>query len=311
VDYGQVIGRTFPILGRHRYLLLLAVLGGGEFGGASFSSPGFQSSSTESGGGAAVDPATILTLLAVVLGGLAVLLVAWFVLSLITTPALIRAAAEHDAQRPFGLGPALRTGLQSAWKVFVLRLLLVVAVALVFLAASLPILGPAVYLIQHAGDEDPGRALAAMIGGIVVSVLLLIALAVLVLLPLGVVVELALRSVVLELTGPFQALGRGFHLLTHRFGRVALTWLISVGFGLAAGMIAGLVTTPLILLVTLGSTAFASGPGGTTSGLVLSLAGSILLLVLVAGVNGVLGGFFSVYWTLAFRRLDLQPQPGR
>ena len=310
MDFGQVIGRTFPILGRHRYLLLLAVLGGGEFGGAPISSSGFDGTGAE-GGGAAADPVAILTVLAVLLVLVAVLAVAWFVLSLITTPALIRAAAEHDAQRPFGLRPALRTGLQSAWKVFVLRLLMVLAVALVFLVASLPILGPAIYLIQHAGEEDPGRGLAAMIGGGVVSLLILVLLALLVLLPLGVVVELALRSVVLELTGPVQALGRGFHLLRHRFGRVALTWLISVGFGLAGGMLAGLVTTPLVLLLYLGSAALVRGPGGGSGGLVLSIAGAVLLFVLVVGINGVLGGFFSVYWTLAYRRLDLQPHAGR
>ncbi|MDR0360161.1 MAG: hypothetical protein LBJ87_11970, partial [bacterium] len=129
MDFGQVIGRTFPILGRHRYLLLLAVLGGGEFGGASFSAPSFDGSGT-AGGGAGLDPAAILTVVAVLVVLVAVLAAGWFVLSLITTAALIRAAAEHDAQRPFGLGAALRTGLQSAWKVFVLRLLMAVAVVL-------------------------------------------------------------------------------------------------------------------------------------------------------------------------------------
>lgn len=311
MDFGQVIGRTFPILGRHRYLLLLAVLGGGEFGGASFSAPGFDGSGTQGGASPAVDPGTILTVAAVLAALAALLAVAWFVLSLITTPALIRAAAEHDAERPFGLGAAFRTGLRSAWKVFVLRLLMAVAVVLALLVASLPVLGPAVYLVQHAGDQDVGTGLAAMVGGIVVSVLLLIALALLVLLPLGVVVQLALRSVVLELTGPLQALGRGYHLLTHRFGRVALTWLISVGFGLAAGLIGAVVTTPLVLALSLGSLALVGGPGDGTTGALLSVAAAALLFVLVLGVNGVLGGFFSVYWTLAYRRLDLQPQAGR
>lgn len=309
MNFGQVIERTFPILLRYRYLLLLAALGGGEFGGASFSTPGFQSSGTDRGG-AAVDPGVVLGALGALLALVAIVAVAWFVLSLVTTPALIRAAAEHDAERPFGLGPALRSGLQSAWKVFVLRLLMALAVVLVLVVASLPILGPAVYLVQHAGDEDPGRGLAAMIGGIVVSIFLFVLLALLVLLPLGVVVELALRSVVLELTGPLQALGRGFRLLTHRFGRVALTWLISVGFGLAAGLAAGVVTTPLVLLLSLGSTALLGGAGAGTAGLLLAIAGSALLFVLVVGVNGVLGSFFSVYWTLAFRRLDLQAQAG-
>ena len=310
MDFGQVIERTLPMLGRHRYLLLLAVLGGGEFGGASFSAPGFSGSGTEGGGAAALDPGAILSVVAVLVVLVAVLAAGWFVLSLITTAALIRAAAEHDAQRPFGLGAALRTGLQSAWKVFVLRLLMAVAVVLALLVASLPVLGSTIYLVQHAGDQDVGRGLAAMIGGIVVSVLLLVALALLVLLPLGVVVQLALRSVVLELTGPLQALRRGFHLLTHRFGRVALTWLISAGCGVAAGLLGAVVTTPLVLALSLGSLALVRGPGGTT-GALLSIAGAALLSVLILGVNGVLGSFFSVYWTLAYRRLDLQPQPGR
>jgi hypothetical protein len=223
--------------------------------------------------------------------------VAWFALSLVTTPALIRAAAEHDAARPFTFGRALRAGLQSAWKVLVLRLLMLGVVVLVLLIAAPPVLGPLSYLVGHAG-EDVTRGLAATIGAFVVSVLLLGVLALLLLLPLGVVMELALRSVVLELTGPLQALGRGFHLVTVRFGRVALTWLISVGFGLAAGLLAGIVLTPLALALSLGLVTL-------TMAATVAILATVVLLLLVVAVNGVIGSFFSVYWTLAFRRLEL------
>jgi hypothetical protein len=113
-----------------------------------------------------------------------------------------------------------------------------------------------------------------------------------------VVMELALRSVVLELTGPLQALGRGFHLVTVRFGRVALTWLISVGFGLAAGLLAGIVLTPLALALSLGLVTL-------TMAATVAILATVVLLLLVVAVNGVIGSFFSVYWTLAFRRLEL------
>src|SRR5437016_9101677 len=122
MQYGQLISRSLSIVWRRRYLWLLAILGGADVGGGfgtSFPNPstfrGGAPGATTAGGGVMPAPAgqflvdysgLVVAIVAIAL----VVALGWFLLSCVTTGALIRASAEHDAERPFALGSAWRAG---------------------------------------------------------------------------------------------------------------------------------------------------------------------------------------------------------
>jgi hypothetical protein len=306
--YGEVIERSLSIFWRHRYLWLLGALGGGEAsGGGGFGNFGLSGQGSPGGGQASGDLGTQFTqwltdniLLLVVLSTVLLLFfLVYFLVSCVATGAAIRAAAEHDAERPFGLRLAWRAGLQTFWSILGLRLL---GLVLVLLAVAL---GGAViaFGVFSAANQQPAGAVTAVLAGIVLLPTFVV---------LGIVLTLvwilALRSIVLEQHRVFEALGRGFHLVRHRLGRVLLVWLIAIGIGIVIGIGIGIAATLVALpLVAVAAATYATaGLGGALT------IGAVLLafyLVGVVAVGGAVGSFMTTYWTLAFRRLDLDPVP--
>ena len=313
MQYGELITRSFSIVWRHKYLWLLAILGGADAGGngfpGNFGNPfnGFNrgaTGGTARGGFNSADVSRFLQDNAglIVFGALLLLLIAiaWFLLSCVTTGALVRASAEHDAERPFGLGLAWRTGLGTFWSILGLRLFGVLWTVLsLALIVGLIVLGVVTYLSGQSG------ALALVIA---VGILLFLALVV-AWIAVGIAFILATRAVVLEQRGAVAALGRGFQLLRARLGRVLLVWLLELGLALAAGIVLAIVLIPLSIFVALIVVA-AGAAGGAGAAAVLAIPFGLLLLAALLVVGGVLGGYFSTYWTLAFRRMELDvPRP--
>lgn len=307
MQYGDLITRSFWIVWRHKYLWLLAILGGADAGGNGFGgnfANGFNGFNRGSAGGGRFNDgaATVSRFLQdnlwlIVLGGVLVLVIAiaWFLLSCVTTGALVRASAEHDAERPFGLGFAWRTGLGTFWSILGLRLLGVLwAVLSVALIVGLVVLGVASYL----GGQSGALALVIVLG-----ILLVMALVVAWIL-VGIAFILAIRAVVLEQRGAIAALGRGFQLLRARLGRVLLVWLLQVGLGLAAGVGLAIILIPVSILVAV-IVVTAGVAGGTEAALVVAIPFGLLQLAVILVLGGMLGGYFSTYWTLAFRRMEV------
>lgn len=306
--YGEVIERSLSIFWRRRYLWLLGALGGGEAsGGAGFGNFGFSGQGTAGGSQASSDMSKQLAhwfssnfvLLVLLAALLLIFLLAYFLLSCVTTGATIRAAAEHDAERPFDLRLAWQAGLQTFLPVLGLRLL-----GLVFVLLGAALVGAVVALgVFSALSQQAAGAVTAFLAALVL-IPTLVVLAIV----LSLVWTIALRSIVLERRGVFSALGRSFHLFTHRLGRVLLLFLIAIGIGIVIGIATGiaavLVALPFIAVLA----AFYA-----TVGLEATLTVGVILLVLyilgVALLNGAVGSFLTTYWTLSFRRLDLDPLP--
>ena len=321
MQYGELITRSFAIVWRRRYLWLLAILGGADVtsgGQLNFSGAGnvFSGSGTSSGTSApaAGSPAGVQdavsavgrfvqdNLAAIVLVGaiLVVVAIAWWLLSCVTTGALVRATAEHDAERPFGLGLAWRTGLGTFWTILGLRLIGVLwTIVVLGTIVGAVVLGVAAYLSNQT----------AAVGAIITVGLLLGAVLVLASIPVGIAFVLATRAAVLEQRGPLSALGRGFGLLWSRIGRVLLVWLLQVGLALAAGLGLAFVVIPVVLLLV--AVVVAAGvAGGVGSAVVVAIPLALLLFVLFLVTGAVIGTYLSAFWTLAFRRLEIDaPRP--
>src|SRR5947208_12258962 len=134
--------RSFRISWNHKYLWLIALFSGEGGGGFSF-----NYSQPSTGRGASPNFATIQqqvttwvadhVALIVLLAILWLLLViVFFILAAVCEGATVRASAEHDAERQFGLRWAWRSGRTPTWRIGRLRLPLPPLVLPVFLAPA-------------------------------------------------------------------------------------------------------------------------------------------------------------------------------
>jgi hypothetical protein len=306
MEYGQLISRSISVVWRHRYLWLLAILGGADVGSCS---PGFNASYRQSFNSVGVGSQSAQQVGQFLNDNLGVILVivfiallvaaGWWLLSCVTIGAVVRASAEHDAERPFGLGWAWRTGLATFGSIVRLRLLgLLLGLAVIALIGLFVLLG---FLSYLAGQP------AALAVVVVVGVLVVIALIPFSILT-GILFILATRSVVLEQRGAVAAISRGLQLMRARFGRTLLVWLIQVGLSIAVA-VAALVAF-LVLALVLGALAVAAfAVAGGAGAIVVGLPAALVLIAAALVVAGIAGSYFSTYWTLAFRRLELDRPP--
>lgn len=315
MDYGALLARAWSLFWRFKYLWLLGILGGASVVSSGFSfnfpSTGVELPDQVPGWmlpGQATDwmrantwflflflQFFLLLLLLFALG--------FFIISCITTGALIRAGAEHDAERPFNLDLALRTGLALLWRIVGLRVLLLLLFVVLFFA------GFAVLILLFGFLTLSGRnGFAVAVTSVVVFgglVLVLMAAGV----ALDIAGQLGIRALVLEQRGIGDALARGFRMLVARPGRSLLVWLIALALGILAGIgtalvysvAAGLALTiaPLSLRATFGAM------GALAAGLLLS----VLLGFAAIGLPGIPGTYLSLYWTLAYRRIEADAAP--
>jgi hypothetical protein len=312
MQYGQLITRSFEIMWRHRYLWLLAILGGAaDVNSGGFPSLGnlnsfnsFNRPAQPAPGSLGTPPTQFLQdYVSLIVAGVALLVVlalAWFLLSCVTTGALVRASAEHDAERPFRFGLAWRTGLGTFWSILGLRLLwLLLGLAALALLGLLVLFG---FLAYQAG-QSAALALVVLVG--ILLFLALIAGGILA----GIVFILAVRSVVLEERRAIAGLQRALGLMRARLGRVLLVWLIQIGLGLVAG-VAVAVPVVAVLLVVGGMVLGLALGANVTAAVVVGVPLGLLVLAGLIVLGGMIGTYFSTYWTLAFRRLELDvPRP--
>ena len=115
MPYWQNITRSFEIAWRHKYLWLLALFAGESGGGGGFN---YSQGTRQTGSTNPNFPVEHLTTWLTQHAGLLIaagviwllVLVGLFILAAVCEGALIRGAAEHDAERPFGLRQAWISG---------------------------------------------------------------------------------------------------------------------------------------------------------------------------------------------------------
>jgi len=304
MPYWQIVTRSFRIAWDHKYLWLLAFFSG-EAGGASFN---YSQSTTRSTNrpvdvGAIQEQVTtwvsnhiaLITALAV---AWLILLVAFFILAAVCEGATIRASAEHDAGRPFGLGPAWRMGVHTMWAMVRFRLLLVALNLPVLLLVGAWLVG----LLLALAHQNGGAVLPLVLSGLLLLVVWFVYGTYLFFLD-----RLGTRALVLEELMAIPAIARANHLLLKRLGRALVVWLLSIAVGfvivIALVCVGGLVVAPFAALATL------AGSGSSGAALVIAA----LLAIIFIPIAVVIAGFFaaqgSTYWTIAFRRLDVDYQP--
>ncbi len=307
MQYWDIVTRSFTIAWRHKYLWLLAVFAGESGGGASFN----YSSPFQSGGKSgnppdfANAPQQVATWLSQNIGLLVaigllllILAIAFFILAAVCEGALVRGSAEHDADRPFGLRMAWRTGVSTMGVIIRFRLLLI-ALALPIAIVVAAIVGVITFaILSHS------YGLATVIG--LIGLLIFLAAFVYVLY-LSFLDRLGTRAAVLEQVGARAALVRGHRLLRQRLGRVLLVWLLSIAVGIAVGICSAIVLAIVVIPIVVAG--FATYAGGSSLFWVVVIVGTVIFLPVALVVGGFITAQSSTYWTLAFRRLEIDQAP--
>jgi hypothetical protein len=144
-----------------------------------------------------------------------------------------------------------------------------------------------------------GAAIAVVV---LIGVLFLLA-AIVYAVALAFIDRLGARAVVLEQIGAAAALGRGYTLLRRRLGRVLLVWLLSVAVGIALGICVAIVGA--ILVLPAGVIAFGAYASGSSAWWLVIVIAAVILLPIFLVISAFLAAQRSTYWTLAFRRLEI------
>jgi hypothetical protein len=300
MDYWQLVTRSFRIAWNHKYLWLIALFSGESGGSFSYSYSQRQTNSNRQSFATMQHQVTTWVNdhlgLIIALAVLWLLLaIAFFILGAVCEGATVRASAEHDAERPFGLTWAWKAGLGTMWVIVRFRLIL--------LALALPLL-----ILVFALSAGLVIAIVQGNAGAVVLVALGAFLLILVGLPYGIYLSFldryGSRTVVLEQVGATVGLSRANRLLFKRFGRSLLVWLMAIAVSFVLSIVLACVLAifflPLILAVAVSSV------GGTINALAFVLI-LIPILPIALVVQGFLSAQSSTYWTLAFRRMELDP----
>jgi hypothetical protein len=290
LDLGRILGRTFLICWRHRWLWLLGVFGGG--GGLGL---GLRGGVTY-----APTPARITTFvqdyalwLGVAVVVVLLLLIVGFAVTCIAVPASIWAGLMLDAGMPATLRQAWGEGVRRFWvylRLYLLRFL--INLALLLALGLLVTGGVALY-----GAVGRSRLVLLILVGVVLLIVLFATYIVITFL-----LSWSERVVLILGVGALEALRKSAWLARHSF---ADTLILGIVMGLIVGVIGVVVGVAGILLTIPGALVLV---WGVTSGvLAIEIVGVLLSVVLGGGAfllgAGFNGSLVQVAYALACRDL--------
>jgi hypothetical protein len=224
---------------------------------------------------------------------------------------------EETGEKP-GILRGARLGFsRSAWRLFLIDILINLPLMLVFLLAFMLALLP--LLLWVAGSTAAGVTGAFLTAG---SLFLLSILSILVSAVVSMFVQVIRRVCAVEGLGVFASIGRGLGMVRRHFMEVLVIWLIWIGTRLAwmvASIPVLIVLSPILLLFTVAGALLGALPALLVGGLLSSvlagpfpwivggLAGLPLFLLVMCTPMLFLGGLVEIFksstWTLAYREL--------
>jgi hypothetical protein len=307
MNYGDLIRDAFRITLHNRFLWFFGFFAGGTgtnfvgnvpSGGGNFNFDDFQRSSSDiSGLTAQVGQGLSETV--VILGiVLVVLLIALFfiILAIISQGALADSVAAIDRGEGRRFGSAFTSGMGNFWRVlgyYVVFFLIALGLLMVIGIPVALLIGGTFAATQSTGV----RVSVAVVVGILAVLLLIV-----VFIPLSIIGQYALRDIVVRRERVLGSVGSGYGLFRHNIGRSLLLWLIQLGISIGIGIAFILLLLIVGLILALPAIALAVA-GYTTAAIIAGVIAGLILLPLLLVATGATGTFSHAYWTLAYLRL--------
>ena len=307
MNYGDLIRDAFRITLHNRYLWFFGFFAGGTgtnfvgnvpSGGGNFNFDDFQRSSSDiSGLTAQVGQGLSETV--VILGiVLVVLVIALFfiILAIISQGALADSVAAIDRGEGRRFGSAFTSGMGNFWRVlgyYVVFFLIALGLLMVIAIPVALLIGGTFAATQSTGV----RVSVAVVVGILAVLLLIV-----VFIPLSIIGQYALRDIVVRRERVLGSVGSGYSLFRHNIGRSLLLWLIQLGLSIGIGIAFILLLLIVGLILALPAIALAVA-GYSTAAIIAGVIAGLILLPLLLVATGAIGTFSHAYWTLAYLRL--------
>jgi hypothetical protein len=304
MDFGEVLGKAWRIIWKHKILWIFGIFAGcssGGGGGGGGGGSGWQQSAGDGqpfGPGAASDIERFFEqagqwigdhLWVVALAGLVVLIlmVLSIFLGTIGKIGLIRGTAQADGgAEKLQFSELFRGSMPFFWRVFLLSFLIGLAVLIIFLPLAL--IG-----VVTAGV---GFLCALPLICILVPVLAVV----------GLVVQQADAAMVIENLGIQDGVRRGWGVVKKSIGPVLVIWLITTVIGFIIGLVLAL---PLLIAVVPVVIAFATSQGEfPTAGVTVAALCFALYLPVLLVAQGILTAYIQSVWALTFLRLTRAPE---
>jgi len=299
MDFGEVLGKAWRIIWKHKVLWIFGIFagcgtGGGGGGGGGSSGwrqnlgseqpfgPGTTSEVERFLVGAGQWIGENLWIIALAILAILILAVLAIFLGTIGRIGLIRGTVQADGEaETLRFGELFRGSMPFFWRVFLLSFLIGLAVLVVFVPLAL-------FGVVTAG-----------VGFLCMLPLLCV------LLPLlwvaGIVVQQANAAMVIEDLSMRDGLRRGWQVAKKNIGPVFLIWLITFVIGVVIGIV---IVIPVLVIVIPAGIAFATSRGELSTTALL-IAGSCFLIYLpvLLVARGILTAYVESVWALTFLRL--------
>lgn len=318
VDFGSLIGETWWLIWRHRFLWFFGLFAGGSgsFSGGNFNfgSGSYDESPSEGRGGKTEDAGreildwvnAHLTLVIMVVVAAITLAVLFWLWSIICRGAVIGSARDVCQKRSISFKSAFSRGRESFGRLllFDLFILLLVICLLVIIVAVVMFI---IFLLMAAHTA----------GAVVLSVLGLWLLAFFVFglgylacctiwfvpwIFLGIVMNYATRAVILESLRPMAAFRRGWRVMKDNLGQTMLMYLVNLGLSIGAG-IAILLAVGLSAIPTIIAWILAYSQDWPMNLIVVASSLMIIPLAMIILTTAAWNTYFTSYWTIGYDRL--------
>ncbi len=310
MDFGEVLGRAWKIIWKHKILWVFGIFAGCERGGAGGGGnsgvrssypggqtpfPGMEQQFNQFGNWIATHWWVIVLFVLAIL----VLVIIGILLGTIGRIGLIKGTVKADGgAEHLGFAELWDESLPFFWRVFLLSLLFGLAAFILVLALIILGFGAAVLTL--------GIGLICFIPLLCVLVIILWF--------AGLVVELSQVAIVTENLGIMDGLRRGWEVFKRNIGPVLIMWLILAVISFVVGLV---IIIPVLVAVLPGVIAFAAANAQSSTPtiwgpLLLSLACCVVYFPFLLVLNGILTAYLWSAWTLTFMRLTKpkeNPQP--
>jgi hypothetical protein len=304
MNYGDLIRDAFRITLHNRFLWFFGFFAGGTgtnfvgnvpSRGGNFNFDDFQrSGSNLSGLTAQVGQGLSDTIL--IFGIVVVVLLIALFFIIISQGALADSVAAIDRGERRRFGSAFSSGTGTFWRVlgyYVVFFLIALGLLVVIGIPVALLIGGTFAATQSTG----ARVSVAVVVGILAVLLLIV-----VFIPLSIIGQYALRDIVVRRERVLGSVGSGYGLFRHNIGRSLLLWLIQLGISIGIGIAFILLLLIVGLILALPAIALAVA-GYTTAAIIAGVIAGLILLPLLLVATGAIGTFSHAYWTLAYLRL--------
>ncbi|MCX7681157.1 MAG: hypothetical protein N2508_04185 [Anaerolineae bacterium] len=327
MDYLKILKRAWEITWRYRALWVFGIIlaltagGGGGSGGGGGGGPNGDLETAP----LHIPPEVlqVLLALAVLCACAAILITIVFTIArYVAETALIRMVNDYEETgEKLTVRQGFRAGWsRTAWRIFLISLLINAPLAIVFLILFLISLSPLLVWILTSEEALVVLGTIAALGMVFLSLML----AIITFAVADVLLQFFWRACALEGLGVFDAIRNGFAMVRRHLKNVAIMWVIMVGIRIGLAI----VSIPIVIVLLIAGTLLGGLPALFVWGIaralfadaeaipwVLAALVGLPVFVLVLAlpmtfIGGLTETFHSTTWTLTYRELRALEQAG-